>query len=288
MPATHPSPNSELKTYEPDNVLKNGYAGIFKRSFSEIARNRWLIWQLCKRDFIAQYRQSFVGVFWTIIIPLLSAGTFAVLNRSGIFKFAAVLVPYPLFAIFGLMNWQIFSTGLLHSSEALVKAGNMIVKINVSKKSLVIAAFLQSFVAFLVQFVLLLALYLLYGLLPSPRMILLPILLAPLVFMTLGLGLILSILNSIMRDIAKLVSFIMTFILFLTPVLYVKPGRGLLATVSRFNPLYHLVCFPRNYILLGDRTDLYGYLGWSLLAIVAFFFFLFVFHLAETRISERI
>ena len=277
-----------METFEPDNVLKKGYSGIFKIIFAEIGRNRWLIWQLCKRDIIAQYRQSFVGVFWAVLIPLLSVGTFAVLNRSGIFKIAAIQVPYPLFAVFGLMNWQIFSTGLMNSSEALVKAGSMLVKINVSKKSLVIAAFLQFFVAFLVQFVLLLALYLIYGLPPSPRIVLLPLLLGPLLFMTLGLGLIFSILNGIMRDIAKLLSVILTFVLFLTPVLYLKPGHGLLAAVTRLNPLYYLVCFPRNYILLGDRSDLHGYLGCSLLAIIVFFLFLLVFHLAETRVSERI
>lgn len=277
-----------MQVYVPDNELRKGYWSIFKNIWTEIRQNRWLIWQLCKRDVIAQYRQSFVGIFWAVLIPLLSVGTFAVLNRSGIFKITAIQIPYPLFAIFGLMNWQIFSTGLVNSSEALVKAGSMIVKINVSKKSLVIAAFLQSFVAFLIQFVLLLALYLIYGLPPSARIILLPFLLAPLVFMTLGLGLIFSILNGIMRDVAKLVSVILTFVLFLTPVLYAKPGHGLLATVTRFNPLYYLVCFPRNYILLDDWSDLHGYLGWSLLAIVVFFFFLLVFHLAETRVTERI
>lgn len=277
-----------IRVYVPDNELQRGYFSIFKNIAMEIWQNRWLIWQLFKRDFIVQYRQSFVGFLWALLIPLVSVGTFAVLNRSGIFRLSAIAVPYSVYAVFGLMLWQIFSTGLVNCSDALVKAGSMIVKINVSKKSLLLAAFLQSAVAFLIQLVLLLILFLLYGANPGWKMFLLFPMMLPLVLMTFGLGLLLSVLNGIMRDISKLVSILMTFALFLTPVLYPKPDHGLLAALTRFNPLYYLVCVPRNFLLLGERLDLQGFLGCSLLAVVLFFLCLLVFHLAETRVSERI
>jgi len=274
--------------YVPDNELRRGFFAIFQSIATEIRKNGWLIWQLFRRDFIVQYRQSLIGFFWAVLIPLVTVGTFALLNRSGLFRLAAIPVPYPIFAVFGLMIWQIFAIGLVTCSDALVKAGSMIVKINVSKKSLLLAAFLQSAVAFLIQFALLLFLYRLFRLNPGWRSLLLPILVMPLVLLTFGLGLVFSVLNGIMRDTAKFLQVFMTFALFLTPVMYMKPSLGLLARITRFNPLYYLVCFPRNYILLGDRSDLPGYLTCSLLAVAVFILFLLVFHLAETRVSERI
>lgn len=280
--------SQNVSEYMPDNELHKGYGKIFKSIFKEFWDNRWLIWQLYKRDFIAHYRQSFIGFFWAILLPLISAGTFIILNRSGIFQINAITIPYPLFAVFGLMNWQIFASGLLNSSEALVKAGSMIVKINISKKSLVLAAFMQAFTSFFIQLIFLLFLFFLYGFNPGAKMLLLPLLLLPLLLLTFASGLISSILNGIMRDIANLISALLTFALFLTPVFYIKPSHGILAKVTYYNPLYYLVCFPRNYILLGNRSDFNGFICFSLLSIILFFVLLFVFHLTETRVTERI
>jgi len=133
-----------ITTYEPDNSLKKGYLSIFSEIFNEIKKNRWLTYQLFKRDFFAIYKQSFIGILWALIIPLVSVGTFIILYRSGIFTIGDINVPYPIYAILGMAFWQLFSTGLVAASNSLVKAGSMIVKINFSKKALVIASTGQS------------------------------------------------------------------------------------------------------------------------------------------------
>ncbi|MCP4149070.1 MAG: hypothetical protein GY757_15080, partial [bacterium] len=137
----------EIKTYEPDNVLKQGYFAIFKEIYRELVRNRWLTLQLFKRDLLAVYKQSFIGLLWALIIPLISVSTFVILNRAGIFALGEIKVPYALFAILGLAFWQLFATGLIASANSLVKAGSMIVKINFSKKSLVLASMGQSLIS---------------------------------------------------------------------------------------------------------------------------------------------
>ena len=277
-----------IKTYEPDNVLKQGYFSIFREIFSEIIRNRWLIVQLFKRDLLAVYKQSFMGLLWALIIPLISVGTFIILNRSGIFSMGAIDTPYPIYAILGMAFWQVFSTGLMASSNSLVKAGLMIVKINFSKKSLVIASLGQSLVAYIVQLALVFLLFLYYGYTPTLYVFLLPVLILPVILLTAGLGFVLSILNGIMRDIGNAISVLLTFFMFLTPVLYAKPNTGILAAISFYNPLYYLVSFPRELILAGSAAELTGYLvasGFSLLILVTC---IFIFHLTETRVTERI
>ncbi|MCP4151051.1 MAG: ABC transporter permease, partial [bacterium] len=184
--------------------------------------------------------------------------------------------------------WQLFATGLIASANSLVKAGSMIVKINFSKKSLVLASMGQSLISCLIQLLLVFILFFVYGTTPTIYIVLLPLLMLPVIALTLGLGFILSILNGIMRDIGNAVSILMTFLMFLTPVLYVKPDTGFLATLSDCNPLYFLVSFPRDLILTGSTSLATGFFISSGLAVLVLIVCVFVFHVTEVRVTERI
>ena len=275
-------------TYEPDNSLKKGYLLIFGEIFNEIKKNRWLTYQLFRREFLTLYKQSFAGILWAFIIPLFSVGTFIVLNRSGIFIIGDINVPYPIYAVFGMAFWQLFSTGLIASSNSLVKAGSMISKINFSKKALVISSIGQPIVSFLIQFVLGIILFVFYGIKLNISIILLPIFIIPIMLLMLGLGFILSLLNAVIRDIANILSVFMTFLMFLTPVLYARPTSGILMRITHYNPLYYLVSAPRELALMGKISEWKGFLFSTILSVVIFMVCLVAFHLTETRIAERI
>ena len=277
-----------ITTYEPDNSLKKGYLSIFSEILNEFKKNKWLTYQLFKRDFFALYKQSFIGVLWAFIIPLVSVGTFIILNRSGIFSIGDINVPYPIYAIFGMAFWQLFSTGLITSSHSLVKAGSMIVKINFSKKSLVIASAGQSIVSFLIQITLVIILFIYYKITPSSAILLIPIFMIPIMLLTIGLGFIFSLLNGIVRDIGNILSILMTFLMFLTPILYAKPSTGILARITNYNPLYYLTSVPRELALTGTISEWKGFLISSTISIFIFIICLIVFHLTETRVAERI
>ncbi len=275
-------------TYEPDNSLKKGIFSLFAEITGEIVRNRWLIFQLFKRDFFTVYKQSFIGVLWAFIIPIISVGTFIVLNQSGVFVMGEISVPYPVYAILGMAFWQLFAAGLVAGSNSLVKAGSMIVKINFSKKALVFASAGQSLVSFLIQLVLVIVLLFYYGLSPAPHALLLPLLIMPIMLFTFGVGFIFSLLNGVMRDIGNALSVLLTFLMFLTPVLYARPTTGVLVKITTYNPLYYLVSVPRDLILTGTMTEWRGFAASSVMALVVFTVCLYIFHLTETRVTERI
>jgi lipopolysaccharide transport system permease protein len=277
-----------ISTYEPDNSLKKGYLSIFPEIWKEVKKNRWLIYQLFKREFSAAYKQSFMGVLWAFIIPVVSICVFMVLNQSGILSIGDIRAPYPLYALLGMAFWQLFSRGLVASSSSLVNAGSMIVKINFSKKSLVIASAGQSIISFLVQFVLVAILFFYYHTAPSFTIVLIPLIVIPIMLLTLGLGFILSLLNGIVRDIGNMLSILMTFLMFLTPVLYAKPKTGILATVTNYNPLYYLISVPRELVLMGTISEGAGFFISTILSITVFVACILVFHLTEARIAERI
>jgi lipopolysaccharide transport system permease protein len=280
--------SSLITTYEPNNSLKKGYKGVFPEIYNELKANRWLIFQLFKKDFLALYKQSFIGLMWAVIIPIATVGTFVVLNGAGVFNTGAIVVPYALYAVLGVAIWQLFSAGLIASSNSLVLAGAMITKINFSLKSLVVASMGQSILSFLVAFCVVVVLFFCYRFVPSAGILLLPLLIIPIILLTLGLGFMASLLNGILRDIGNVLSICMTFLLFLTPILYAKPTTGFFAFVSSYNPLYYLVAFPRDLALTGSVSEWEGFALSSALAATVFFVCIVIFHLTETRVTERV
>jgi lipopolysaccharide transport system permease protein len=277
-----------IVTYEPDNSLRRGYAALLPEIGRELWANRWLTYQLFKRDFLTVYKQSILGLLWVLVLPLASVGTFVLLRRSGIFAVGDLRVPYPLYALAGMAFWQLFAAGLIAATNSLVSAGALIVKIRVSKKSLVIASAGQSLVAFGVQLGLAGLLFAVYGIAPGWGFLLAPLAALPILLLALGVGFFLALLNGVVRDIGNAISMLLTFFLFLTPVLYPRPETGLLAELARYNPMYHLVEAPRQLLLAGGVPDPAGYAAAGLFSLALFAVSLVLFHLTETRIAERI
>lgn len=275
-------------TYEPDNSLKKGYRSIFTEIIREIKDNRWLTYQLFRRNFFAMYKQSFLGILWIIILPIINVGVFAVLNNSGIFNIGDIQVPYPVYAIAGMAFWQVFAVGLGSSAHALTSAGDMITRINFSKKSLVFAPMGRTMVSFLVQLTLVGVLLLFYRILPGPGILLIPLVVFSIVLLTLGLGFLVAIMNAIVNDIGNILSMGITFLMYLTPVLYAHPKTGILSHATKYNPMYYFVSAGRDLILDGRINEIQGFLFSVLFSVALFVVGLVIFHLTETRIAERI
>ncbi len=277
-----------IVTYEPDNSLKNGYLSVFRQIFCELKQNKWLTYQLFKRDFVSAYKQSFLGVLWAIILPLFTIAIFIVLNRSGVLNIGDIGAPYSIYALLGMAFWQFFSTGLVACSNSLVNAGPMILKINFSKTSLVIAAAAKAIVPFMIQIMMAAVLFLGYGRTPSILSLLVPVFIIPLILFTIGLGFLTSLLNGVMRDTGNIISILLTFLMLFTPVLYARPKTGILATLTKYNPLYYLVSTPRDLALKGLIPQWEGFFIVCFISVFLFIACLFVFHLTETKVTERI
>jgi len=278
----------KITTYKPDNALRNGIWGGIKDIVKEILDNRWLTWQLFRRDFVTLYKQSLLGIFWVFILPLVTVGTFILLNQSGILSIGTLSLPYPVFALFGISLWQLFSTGLLSGANSLVRAGELLVKINFSRKSLVLASLGQSIVSFLFQFGLLILLIIIYKVPISVNAIYLPLMVLPLMLLTTGLALVLALLNGVIRDVGAVLPMGINFLLLLTPILYKTPESGWLSTLTAYNPLYYLLVEPRNIFFTGEMIHPQYYFVSVGISLLVFVCATFAFHITEARIAERV
>ena len=282
------SKHTHIQTYEPDNCLKQGYFAAIKEIFNELFYNKWLIYQLFKRDFSAMYKQSFIGFLWIFIMPILNVGLFAMLGQSGIFNFGSLNVPYPIYAILGLAFWQIFANGMIACGGSLTAVGDMVMRIKFSKKCVVIAAIGRGIVTFLVQLILIVILFIFFKVVPSKGALLMPLFAIPIIILTLGFGLIVALLNSIVRDTGNLLGALLSFYMYLTPILYAKPKTGILNYLAHINPMYYFIASGRDIILTGKLSEPVGFFYSCVFAVIVFFVGLMVFHLTETRITERI
>ncbi len=280
--------NKQVKLYQPDAQLKMKWFVVWREMLIELIISRELIWRLFVRDFLAKYRQAVLGIIWALIMPLVMVGTFVFLNRAGLFNIGHTVVPYPVYALLGLSIWQLFATGLTACSNSILQGGSMVVKINFAKESLVIASLAQAIFEFLVRIGFLIAVFAIYKVVPAWTTILLPFTLIPLLLFTLSLGFLLSLLTALMRDIPNIVTLAITFLLFLTPVLYPAPKQGLFAVLNKYNLLSPLVTEPRNLVITGYIEQPSQFLVVSLFCLLLFALSWRIFHLVEPRMAERV
>ena len=265
----------------------------------ELVGSRFLIAQLLKREMFGVYKQSVLGTFWIVLVPLVTVGTFILLRSGGVVAEQELTAPYPVFAGLGVTIWQIFAKGLVAGASSLARGGALITRINVSRKSLVIASMGQTVVAFVVLMLLMTVIFAVFlgrgwDWSPGPAALLFPFALIPLVFFTVGLAMWLSLINALVRDIMNLMSVMVTLLMLLTPILYLVPPpvtgerAALLSTINTYNPLNHLVGGPRDLLLEGFVHDPAGFWISTALATLIFCFSIVAFHITEKRIAERI
>jgi lipopolysaccharide transport system permease protein len=277
----------QVRVYSQDTLARHGWS-VLREMINEQVSSRELTWRLFVRDLSARYKQSILGFLWAFLGPLATVAAFVLLNQSGILEIGKTIIPYPAYALLGVTIWQLFATGLALGAGSIVAGGSIVVKINFPKECLVVAAIGQSLFDFLVQSVLLAIVFVWYHFIPSWQAIFLPVMLLPLVALTLGLGLLLSLLNVVIRDVEKSLGMLTTLLLLVTPVMYPIPSQGLLAQISRWNPLVPLIIAPRDLVITGQLLLSASYLFASFFSFAFLLIAWWLFHLAEKRIAERV
>jgi len=190
----------------------------------ELWRYRELLWFLAARDINVRYKQTALGVAWAVIQPLFTMIVFSVFFGR-LAKMPSDGIPYPIFALTGLLPWQLFSYALTQSSNSLVNEQRLITKVYFPRLVVPLASVLSGLADFAVAFVLLLLGIGAYVVVGAQISIGWPLLLLPAfvlfaVAAALSVGLWLAALNVQYRDVRYTVPFLTQMWLFLTPIAY--------------------------------------------------------------------
>lgn len=189
-----------------------------KEYLKDVLRYRELFYFLAWRDIVVRYKQTFLGVFWAVVRPLLTMAVFALVFGK-IAHLATGEVNYPLFVLSGLLPWMLFAGCLIDTSHSLVNNTHMISKVYFPRIILPISDIMVHLVDFFISLILLLFLLLLNGYL-NWSILALPFFIALTLLLCVGTGLWLSAASVRYRDFRFIVPFLVQFGVFLSPVGY--------------------------------------------------------------------
>ena len=277
-----------MRIYEPNYLTKAGIR-VWIDMLRELIEYRGLIWRLIIRDISARYRQSVLGIFWSFLTPLLMTIIFLVLKNNKILPIGETVFPYVAYVFFGQMIWLLFSQGLTTAANSLIASGSLLTKINFPREVLVISALGHTIFEFIVRIPLLMLIFLWVGFVPQPTIVLIPLVIIPLLFLVLGLGLILALVNAVIRDIGSMLSIILSVGMFASPVIYPPPTAWPLNFwINYANPVSGFLIAAQDLAARGYIADPAGYYSAVLFSMVTLLVGWRVFHITEPKIAERI
>lgn len=218
-------------------------------------RNRALIGNFVRRDLLARYKGSAMGLFWSVAHPLvmlvLYTLVFSVILRVKLGP-AEGTGNFALYLFCGMLPWNAFQEGMNRSTGVILEHANLIKRTILPAEILPTYIVLSSLVNELIGLVILLGAVLLTAHSLGLPLLLLPVILLLQGTFTLGLAWIVAAINVFLRDVGQLLGMVLTLWLFLTPIFY-PPSLipKSLEWILLVNPMVWVVESYRSVILRG-------------------------------------
>jgi lipopolysaccharide transport system permease protein len=239
---------------------------------------RGLFYFLAWRDILVRYKQTAIGILWSVLRPAL---TIAVMWFIG-WLFDSKLpdgVPRILLVCAAILPWQFFSTSFSETSNSLIANSNLLTKVYFPRLIVPASTVIVCLIDFFISFVILVIIMLYKHYLPGVTILLLPLFLLLALIISLGTGLYIAALNVKYRDFRYIVPFVVQFGLYVSPVaftsdyIYNHPNLPqVLKYLYSLNPMVGVIDGFR-WCILGEKTALYmpGFLisvGMSILFLI--------------------
>jgi lipopolysaccharide transport system permease protein len=204
--------------------------------YADLLRYRDLFANLFRRDFQAKYKGSVLGIFWSVLNPLVLLGVYLVV---GILFGNGSISYYPVYLLAGLASWSFFSVSLMSSSRSMVDSAELIRKVRFPRQLIALSMVATQAVTYAVMIGILIVLSLIF--VPAARAtvwLAIP-LAAVLVGFVAGLSLLVACLNVLYRDIEHILTAALLPWFFLTPILW--NSGSLPASAQRHHALLDLL-----------------------------------------------
>lgn len=249
-------------------------------------QTRAMVRVLAVRDLKIKYNQSFFGILWAVLQPLLGLVVFT-------FFFVKVVKidtekPYPLFVLPGIIAWYFFSGTVFNAGTALMVSQDLIKKIYFPRLLLVLAKIVALLPELLISLALLLLVMLYYGTVPGWRIVFLPVVILLNILTGLSIAVWTNALTVRYRDLYHIIPLFVQYGIWLTPVFFpvtIIPAQYDMLVFA--NPVAGVIAGYR-WIFSNDAlpsvTYLIGLVPLSVLLISGLFYFKNV----ESKINEYV
>lgn len=231
-------------------------------SLEDLWAYRELLFFLTWRDVKVRYKQTALGAAWAILQPLFMMVIFTIFfgRLAGV---DSAGIPYPLFALAGLVPWTFFSNAITQSGNSLVGSSHLITKVYFPRLIVPAAAMLAGLVDFALAFVLFCVMMAYYGVAPGIEVLFLPVLILMTALFALGVGTWMAALNVKYRDVRFALPFLIQIWLFVSSV--ILPSSAL---PQKYRWL--LMLNPMSGIIEGYRSAFFGLpFDWTAIGVAA-------------------
>ena len=216
--------------------------------FRNLYKYRELLKTNVKKEIRGKYKNSFLGVLWSFLNPLLQIVVYAVV-------FQVILKnPQENYAIFlccGLIPWTFFSATVTRSAFTMIENGNIIKKVYFPREILPISIVTSEAVNFMISTIIILGFVIFGGLGISKYILLYPLVLLAQYLLLIGISLIISSISVYVRDLQHLIGVAMQLLFYATPIVYASE-----TIPDNFKWILYLN--PMTYIINGYRDIFYN------------------------------
>jgi lipopolysaccharide transport system permease protein len=251
--SAHPSPL-------PVTHIRPG-ARAMSFTLDEVWHARELLYFLVWRDIKVRYKQTALGIAWSVLQPFLTMVVFTIFFGR-LAKMPSDGVPYPLFSLAALVPWTYFATAASNGAASLVGNQHLIAKVYFPRVLVPLAAVLMPAVDLAVSFGMLVVLMAWYHVVPTAAIAALPLYAGLGILTALAITLWTSALSVRYRDARYVLPFVIQIWLFISPVAY--PAS---MVPARWRLLYALN--PMATVVEGFRSSLLGTPGPGSMAAIA-------------------
>ena len=217
---------------------------IFKRIYDY----RELLKTSIKKDIGGKYKNSFLGVLWSFVNPLLQILVYAIIFPL-IMK--SDIENYVVFMVCGLIPWNYFSTVINRASFVMIENGNIIKKVYFPREILPLSLVTSETVTFLISSILILLFTFGYGLGLTVNIVFYPLVLLVQFVLLLGISLFVSSITVYFRDLQHFIGVLLQLFFYATPIVYA-------VDVIPENFRWILNLNPMTYIIEGYRDIFWG------------------------------
>jgi len=236
---------------EPESIQRNYWKDIWK--FRE------LFYFLAWRDLLVRYKQTAIGILWSVLRPLLTLGVMAFIG----WLFESNVpegTPRILLVAAATLPWTFFSTAFSESASSLITNSNLLTKVYFPRMIVPASTIIVCLVDFLISFILFIVLMLFYQYSPGWQILMLPLFLLLALIAAFGAGIYIAALNVKYRDFRYIVPFIVQFGLYVSPIAFASTDIYLSERIPEWakwiyslNPMVSVIDGFR-WCLLGNTT----------------------------------
>jgi len=275
-----------IVVHRPHSELRRPIA-LFQNMFHDLLASRGLAWQLMRRNINAQYRQSFLGILWAFIPPIVAAVGLTFARSSGVVNIPDTTLPYAAYVMFSMTLWQTFVESLSGPITAVASAKTMLVRINFPREALIIAQLGELLFNFSIKLILIVGLFIWFRIPITWSALLAPVALIHLIVFGTAIGVFLSAAGAVYQDFSRAVPLATNFWLLITPVVYPLPSGGLFSQIVDLNPVTPLLVTTRELATTGIVSNPTGFWISSVVGFVGLFISWLIYRLAIPYVVER-